>query len=356
MKKLFLLLSLLCAVGATLYAQNDKKETLSEAELLKAQQAYLDSVESVMKYQTGTIQLANNLAKINIPTGFKYLNAEHANVILTDVWGNPPSEGVLGLILPANMKITDGQAYAFIIEWDDMGYVKDDDADEIDYDDLLKEMQDDTEAANEERKEAGYPTVKLVGWAAKPFYDKDRKILHWAKEIAFGETPEHTLNYNIRILGRKGVLVLNAVSSMNQLSLVNKDIDKVLDIVEFTDGNKYGDFNPSADKIAAVGIGGLVAGKVLAKLGILAVIGKFFAPLLKLGKLLVVGIVAGISALWRLITGRRKEEETSEESATETTDDAAETTEIATEPSDSTTDTNTTKTPENKEGTENPSA
>jgi uncharacterized membrane-anchored protein len=48
---------------------------------------------------------------------------------------------------------------------------------------------------------------------------------------------------------------------MAEFPLVNKDINKVLDIVEFTDGNKYADFNPSADKIAAVGIGGLVAGR-----------------------------------------------------------------------------------------------
>jgi uncharacterized membrane-anchored protein len=129
------------------------------------------------------------------------------------------------------------------------------------YDDLLKDMKEDMESENEERKKEGYPAIQIVGWASKPFYDKNRKILHWAKELKFEGGSENTLNYNIRILGRKGVLVLNAVAGMAEFPLVNKDINKVLDIVEFTDGNKYADFNPSADKIAAVGIGGLVAGR-----------------------------------------------------------------------------------------------
>lgn len=308
MKRIFLLLALMCLTGLNTFAQKKAKEPLTEAELLKAQQAYLDSVETAIKYQTGIITLSNNLAKLKIPAGFKYINPEQSNQVLTELWGNPPSEGIYGIILPEKMKITDENAYAFVVEWDEMGYVKDDDADEINYDDLLKDMKEDMESENEERKKEGYPAIQIVGWASKPFYDKNRKILHWAKELKFEGGSENTLNYNIRILGRKGVLVLNAVAGMAEFPLVNKDINKVLDIVEFTDGNKYADFNPSADKIAAVGIGGLVAGKVLAKLGILGVLAKFFAPLLKFGKLLIVAVGAGLSAIWRFFTGKKEEE------------------------------------------------
>ena len=31
----------------------------------------------------------------------------------------------------------------------------------------------------------------------------EKKVLHWAKEIKFGETDGTTLNYNVRILGQK---------------------------------------------------------------------------------------------------------------------------------------------------------
>jgi uncharacterized membrane-anchored protein len=37
--------------------------------------------------------------------------------------------------------------------------------------------------------------------------------MYWAKEINFGGDSENTLNYNIRVLGRKGVLLLNFIAA-----------------------------------------------------------------------------------------------------------------------------------------------
>jgi uncharacterized membrane-anchored protein len=307
MKKI-LPLFLAILVALTTFAQKDKEPTKEEVQAMAKQMAFIDSVDKAMKYEHGTVALKNGIAKINVPTGFKFLNSEQATFVVTDVWGNPPQE-VQGLIMPENSKVTDASSYAFIVQWDEMGYVKDDEADKINYDDLMKDMQEGEDEENEQRKAEGYESVKLVGWASKPFYDKEHKVLHWAKEIKFGEGGENTLNYNVRILGRKGVLILNAVAGMSQLDLVKKDIVNVLNIVEFTEGNQYKDFDSKYDTIAAVGIGGLVAGKVLAKLGFLGLFLKFFAPLLKFGKLGFVAIAGGLSALWRFISGRKKEEE-----------------------------------------------
>ena len=44
--------------------------------------------------------------------------------------------------------------------------------------------------------------------------------------------------------------------------------------VEFDDGNRYSDFNPDIDTVAAYGIGGLIAGKLAAKAGIFALLAK----------------------------------------------------------------------------------
>jgi uncharacterized membrane-anchored protein len=84
--------------------------------------------------------------------------------------------------------------------------VKDDDAEKIDYDDLLKEMQDGANEANAERIKEGYDPIHLIGWAQKPFYDKTSHKLHWAKELQFGTDSLHTLNYNIRALEEKACL------------------------------------------------------------------------------------------------------------------------------------------------------
>ncbi len=58
----------------------------------------------------------------------------------------------------------------------------------------------------------------------------------------------------------------------------------------------YSDFDSSIDKVAAVGIGGSIAGKVLAKAGLCAVIAKF-------AKFIVVGVVAAIVGLRRASSG-----------------------------------------------------
>ncbi|MBW4360730.1 DUF2167 domain-containing protein [Flavobacterium taihuense] len=270
----------------------------------------IDSIEKTFRYEHGSINLKNGIGKINIPNGFKYLNPVQAERVLVDLWGNPKGENLtLGLLLPENQGVMSQNGYVFNIQYDEIGHVEDDDADDVDYDDLLAEMQKETVEENKERQKGGYDPVTIVGWAAKPFYDKDRKILHWAKEIKFGKSSINTLNYNIRILGRKGVLVLNAIATENELPLVQKDISKVLDIVQFNDGYKYEDFDSNVDEVAAWTIGGLVAGKVLAKVGLFAVIAKF-------GKLIVLGLLGFFGAFKNKVKGwfsKRKNTENEEE-------------------------------------------
>src|SRR5688572_27200000 len=253
---------------------------------------FFDSLEASFTYQYGSITLDDGIGTLNVPPGFRYLDAEQAGYVLHDLWGNPRGEGTLGMIVPDNIGITDDRSWAFIITYDEMGYVKDDDAEEIDYDVLLNEMQEDAAAVNAERVKAGYESIAIIGWASKPYYDKDKKVLHWAKEIKFGESEGTTLNYNVRVLGRKGVLVLNAVASMIELPDVKQNIEPVLASFSYADGNAYTDFNPELDEVAAWTIGGLVAGKMLAKAGIFALLLKN----LKLIALAIGGLGAGI---WR---------------------------------------------------------
>jgi uncharacterized membrane-anchored protein len=282
---------LLSIVASLLFsvAVSAKGGTDSLAIALAKMQKFYDSVETAMKYESGTIALNTANVKLNVPKGFKYLNATQANYVVTTVWGNPARTGILGMILPEKSSVMDDESYAFIITYDDMGFVKDDDADKINYDDMLKELQKDEVEENKSREAQGFQAVHIVGWASKPFYDKTNKVLHWAKNIQFVGNDENTLNYEVRILGRKGVLSLNAVSSMHNLDSVKKDINKVLAIPAFNDGSTYKDFDSKTDNVAAWTIGGLVAGKLLLKAGLFATIGKF---LLAAWKFILVGLIA----------------------------------------------------------------
>src|SRR5205814_4303057 len=115
----------------------------------------------------------------------------------------------------------------------------------------------------------GYAAMELIGWAAPPRYDKAAHKLYWAKELKFSGETGNTLNYNIRVLGRRGVLVLNAVAAMLQLPEIEKNTPKILAAIDFNPGNRYADFSEaSGDKVASYGIAALVAGGVAAKLGL----------------------------------------------------------------------------------------
>ena len=237
-------------------------------------QLFLDNVEANLDYQQGKIELANGIGSIDVPKNFRFLNGKQSAYILSEIWGNPMDSTTLGMLIPAGKKITVADSWGFIVTYEEMGYVEDEDADDIDYTELLEGMRADMEAGNASRAAEGYEPITLIGWAADPFYDSDRKVLHWAKELKFGESEHNTLNYNVRILGRKGVLVLNAVGNMNQLEDVKTKIPSVMSSFAYADGNKYADFDPEVDEIAAWTIGSLVAGKVLAKAGIFALLLK----------------------------------------------------------------------------------
>ena len=253
---------------------------------------FIDSLEATFKYQQGEIKFNNGIGTLTVPDGFRYLDVEQSRSVLEDMWGNPEDTTVMGMILPQNRGVLADNSWAFIVTYEEMGYVKDDDADDIDYEELLEEMKTDAKTENEAREEAGYDHIEIVGWASKPFYDADKKVLHWAKEIKFGENEFNTLNYNVRILGRKGVLVLNAVSSMDELGEVQQSITPVLSSFTYADGTTYEDFNPELDQVAAWTIGGLVAGKLLAKVGILALLMKYI-------KVVVIAIGAIGAGIWK---------------------------------------------------------
>lgn len=278
---------------------------LATAQEVDSVQMQIDQIEQSLNYQTGNIELESGNAVLHVPKGFRYLNKAQSIYVLTDLWGNPADSSVLGLLVPENVGVLAKNGWVFTISFEEMGYVKDDDADDIDYDDLFKDIQKDLIEANPEREKLGYPPISLVAWASTPHYDSDKKILHWAKELKFGSDSVNTLNYNLRVLGRKGIFMLNAVAAMDQLPDVKLNIDKVIASVEFKDGHKYSDFVPDVDNVAAWTIGGLVAGKVLAKVG-------FFVLLAKFWKLIVIAVAAAGSYIWKFFK-RKKENEAPQE-------------------------------------------
>ena len=267
-------------------------------------QAQLHKLAEGLHYKQGEVTLKNGLAKINVPADFRYLDSADTDTVLVKMWGNPPSkEHTLGMLVPANIGPDDPECLGIIITFEEEGYVKDEDAAKINYDDILKQLKADVEKASKQREKEGYPSIALVGWATPPRYDSVAKKLYWAKELKFSDSKEHTLNYNIRILGRRGYLVLNAVGTMDQLPEVEKLAPSILASVNFQDGHRYADFSPKTDKIATYGLAGLIAGGVLIKTGLFA---KMFGILLAAKKFVIVGFAAVAAGIKKLF-GRKND-------------------------------------------------
>lgn len=260
------------------------------------------AVASTLKWQTGTVTLRDGLAKIALSPGYRFLNGADAEKVLHDLWGNPPGPATLGMIFPEQTGPVDQNGWGVLIQYEEGGHVNDADAAKINYDELLTQMQKQVRDENPAREQEGYPPVELVGWAEPPHYDATTHKLYWAKDLRIGQESAASLNYNIRILGRRGVLVLTAVALMRDLPVVSQEMPEIMARVDFQPGNSYADFDPRIDKVAKYGIAALIAGGAIgaaAKFGLL----KAFWPLLLVFKKFLVIIVVGIAAAVRKLMG-----------------------------------------------------
>ena len=285
-QRLLAAVALLCVVS---FAASAQEEPGMSAE----------QFEQSLQFRSGQIEVPEARAHFNLDGDFRFLDKADARRVLEDMWGNPPDDSVLGLIVPRSPGLTEPESWAVVVTWSDDGHVSDEDASKIDYDDLLATMQTDTRESNPEREKAGYGTLDLVGWAVPPRYEAGSKKLYWARELAFNDQPNHTLNYDIRVLGRHGYLSLNAVSGMSELALVREGMDKLLPMAEFDQGARYADHNPSTDKVAAYGVATLIGGGLAAKAGLFAKLGLLLA---KFWKLLLIGVLFLGGAIKKLFT------------------------------------------------------
>lgn len=305
---------ILMAVPAIAGADDAPKAPKAEAHATGGKSAKLPpKAEAFLKElhpQTGDIRIPEAKAVMHLGERYYFLPPAEAKRVLIEAWGNPPSQGdgVLGLVVEQGKNVFDAP-WAAVITYEDTGHVSDSKAKEEDYASVLKSMQESQEAANPEREKAGYPAMHLAGWAQPPSYDPASHSLIWARELRIADQPTNALNYDVRLLGRTGVLSLNMLSEMPLLGDVRSGAQAFGQAVTFEPGAAYADFNASTDKAAEYGLAGLVAGGVAVavakKIGFLAVILKF-------GKVILIGLAAAGAAVvgfFRKMFGRDREDD-----------------------------------------------
>ncbi len=268
-----------------------------------------EQVVASLQPQTGSVSIPQAEATVNLGSRYTWLGAQDAQRVLHDLWRNPPDTTVLGMILPganARAAVVDPNAWAVVVTYVSDGYVSDADAGKIDFSEMLADMQKQTLESNPERKKQGYPEMELVGWAEQPHYDASTHRLYWARDIkaTFADGDQgHSLNYGIRVLGRKGYLSLDAIAPIEQLAQVRADMRDVVPMATFDAGQRYADYKAGTDKVAEYGIAALIAGVAAKKLGLLAMAGVFFA---KFFKVIAIAVFGGLAAVKRFFGGKSK--------------------------------------------------
>ena len=273
----------------------------AESEMIARQRAATEKLLKELDRQTGTIPIQAAKADLNLGDQYYFVGPEQSRTILVDIWRNPPASanGVLGMVFPKGKSFID-DTWSAVITYEGTGYVSDDDAKTIGYEEMLANMKASDEAQAADIRAQGYPAGILQRWAQAPTYDAGRHSLVWARDIKFDDTPEDTLNYDIRLLGREGVLSMNILASMSQLDDVRQAAKTFASVGSFHTGARYADYNASTDKKAEYGLAGLVAAggaaAVAKKVGLLAILAKF-------GKFLLIGLVALFAGFRNFIGG-----------------------------------------------------
>lgn len=246
------------------------------------------------EWQTDGIGDLGKEAEIEIPAGFHFNSGGDAKAFLEglgNLVGNPPN----GLIGPADLDW-------FVVLWyEDSGHVKDDEKDELDADALFKEMKENEKYSNEMRRERGMDTLTFTGWAREPFYNDQTNNLEWGRYLEAGSGGT-SVNYSTKLLGREGLMDVTLVCAPEQMDEVLPMYQDMLLGFRYKPGNTYAEFQ-DGDKLAEYGLTGLIVGGgavVAGKLGLFAVLGKFFA---KAWKMIVIGLIAVVAFLKKLFGG-----------------------------------------------------
>jgi uncharacterized membrane-anchored protein len=241
------------------------------------------------------------VAQIELPAGFSFLDGKTTRALMK-ASGEPVSGRELGLLMPTN------EHWSVIFEFNDIGYVKDADKEKLDAADILKEIKRGNDEANKKREQAGNLPLIIVGWEQPPHYNTNTHNLEWAILATSDNHP--ILNYNTRLLGRKGVMEVVLIVEPDQLPKTLPTFKNLIAGYQFRSGESYAEYS-KGDKVAKYGLAALVVGGAAvgaAKLGLLGPVILFFKKAWKLLIIAVVAVVGAIKKLFARLFGRRDEQ------------------------------------------------
>ncbi len=198
--------TVICICALIVVGQSKKRPSPSPSPTPAAGWADYDGV----KWQKGnSVGQLGDIAQVKVPDGYLFADAKDTRIIM-EANQNPTSGREMGFVAPEN------ENWFAVFEFDDVGYVKDDDKDSLDATALLDSIKAGTEAGNKERVRRGWATMTIVGWEQPPHYNEITHNLEWAVKATSEGLP--IVNHNTRMLGRGGVMEVTLVTDPENLA------------------------------------------------------------------------------------------------------------------------------------------
>jgi uncharacterized membrane-anchored protein len=253
---------------------------------------------STIKWLHGPATAEMSNANISVPEGFLFADAKDSQKLLKAM-GNLLSDREEGLLAPETaFKEGGGAAWFVVFEFNKTGYVKDEEKNAIDAPKLLEGLKEGNVRGNKERERQGLEKLELVGWAVEPHYDDQTHNLEWGLLLRNAKGGM-TVNYNVRLLGRRGVMECTLVLSQAELDAALPAFRTVLTGYEYKEGERYAEWRPG-DAIAKYGLTALIAGGALAVAAKTGFLQKFWKFLV----LIVIGAASWIKKAWNRMFGK----------------------------------------------------
>jgi len=257
-------------------------------------------------YGPQQVVLGDGIATLSLPEGFLFFDKNDTRKFYEEA-KEPFDDDILGCIV-------DEEGYLqIVLSYIETGYIRDDEANSLDPDDLFEVIKEGNDEQNEKRREMGGTPIEVIAWDKPPAYDFRTHTLTWSLVLREEGSDENFVNYKSVILGRYGILDRTIVCDYEDVDIIHQKEDVILSAVSFNQGRDYQSWE-SGDTISDITLTGLITGGAVAtaygaaKAGIITKIGKaLLGFLFAAKKFIAVAIVvlgAVLKKVWNKVTGQ----------------------------------------------------
>ncbi len=235
--------------------------------------------------------------EIDLPAGMsRYEHAEAKKML--EEYGDDGDDAIAIIV-------TLDSTWQIVVDYNDVGYVSDKDANDLDAKELFHQFELGNVRQNERRKQLGVAPLYLDGWSEMPAYEAKQHHLVWGLKGHSDDGP--VINFFTRILGRNGFMSVNLIDTPDKIEQSKVEAAPLLGAIHYRIGARYED-HEDGDRDSGMGLSALVLGGAGVAVAKAAKTG-FLIKLLLIFKKGFIVIIAALGGLFKWLFGRKKNDD-----------------------------------------------